>query len=388
MKTNLTTSLYVLLSVLLLVVTSCLKDDVDVKEYHYTSEEYRVIQQNLNLPQDLISYQVELPGHTLLPGMIQPQISDEKATLGRVLFYDTKLSRNRAVSCASCHDQSLAFSDNVAFSEGFEGELTKRNSLPLAASANFESSYGGAFSSRQALFFWDERAHTIAQQSTMTIADDIEMGMDMNALVDRLNKTDYYPILFKKAYGSENVIPGRITEALEEFINSIVSVDSRFDEGMARHQNAHRMFSNFTAQENIGRNLYVQNCASCHSADMSSLTETVANNGLDLVYEDKGIGARTFAPFDNGVFKVPFLRNIALTGPYMHDGRFATLREVVEHYNSGIQDHENLDFRLKDGNSPKRLNLSSHEKEALVAFLETLTDPTFLEADRYSDPFK
>lgn len=388
MKTKMMRSVLLTAPVFLLLLSSCLKDDVSVKDYHYSPEEYQTIQQYLGLPQDLVSYQVALPEHMIQNNRRAPDISDAKATLGRVLFYDTKLSLNETKSCASCHHQELAFSDNVALSEGFAGELTKRNSLALGAVANFESSYGGSSFGNQAFFFWDERAHSIAAQSQMTISDDIEMGMDLEDLAARLNETDYYPILFKKAFGDNRVVPGRITEALEEFINSMISKDSRFDEGMNRMLSAFRTFPNFSSQENLGRSLFVDNCSSCHSADMSTLAETVANNGLDINYEDKGLGVVTGFSSDNGKFKVPFLRNVALTGPYMHDGRFATLEEVVEHYNSGIQAHENLDFRLKDqAGAPRRMNLSATEKAALVAFLETLTDPQMVAAERFSDPF-
>jgi cytochrome c peroxidase len=386
MKTKRTPFLFLTIVAFTFIMTSCLKDDVVVKDYHYTPDEYQVIQQYFNLPQDLLNYQVKLPGHMLAPGITNPDISDAKATLGRVLFYDPKLSANETKSCASCHHQSLAFSDDVAHSEGFAGELTPRNSLPLGNVANFESSYGGGFS-QSAFFFWDERAHSIAQQSIMTIQDEIEMGMDLNELADRLNATDYYPILFKKAYGNDRVVPSRITEALEEFINSIVSKDSRFDEGLARARNSFTNFTNFSSQENLGRALFTQNCASCHSADMSTLAVSVANNGLDMEYEDKGMGALSGNPYENGVFKVPFLRNVELTGPYMHDGRFETLEEVVEHYSSGIQNHPNLDFRLRNGIAPRNMNFTETEKAALVAFLKTLTDPVLVSAEKYSDPF-
>ncbi|MCI5080423.1 MAG: c-type cytochrome [Saprospiraceae bacterium] len=380
-----------LLFVFVLSLSSCLKDDVTVTTHHYSDAEYAVISQHLNLPKDVVSYQVELPQHMKNLGMVAPNIQNAKATLGRVLFFDKKLSKNNTVSCESCHKQNIAFSDDRALSEGFAGEETKRNSLALGSVANFESSYGSNNSfGNQALFFWDERAHTISQQSAMTIEDEIEMGMPMSELVQKLSNEEYYQILFRKAYGDEIITSPRITEALQEFLNSLLSVNSRFDEGMDRKQNAFSDFPNFNSMENMGKQLFQANCSSCHGSNMSQNNETVAHNGLDAVTTDPGVGAITNREFDEGKFKIPFLRNIALTGPYMHDGRFETLYDVVEHYSSGIQMHPNLDFRLRNpsnGGQPLRMNFTDQEKEALVAFLETLTDPEFVSAEKFGNPF-
>lgn len=374
-------------------LSSCLEDKVDLTKVSYSEEEFAILSQYLNLPLARASFAVEFPLHMIRSGAQTPQIDDAKATLGSVLFYDTKLSANNTVSCGSCHKQELAFSDDVALSKGFRGELTKRNSLPLASTPNFESSYGGnSFSGQTAFFFWDERAHSIAEQSKMTLEDDIEMGANLYALSDQLENEDYYKVLFRKAYGTEEVTPSKITDALEVFINSFVSVDSPFDEGLNKNFGSFQDFANFTSQENLGKSLFNNNCSSCHGADFTTLVETVANNGLDLEYEDKGVGARTNLDFDNGRFKVPFLRNIALTGPYMHDGRFETLEEVIDHYSEGIKSHPNLDIRLRDGfrqDDPAiRMSFSTEEKAALVAFLHTLTDHEFVQNERYADPFK
>lgn len=374
------------------VLSACLKDEVDVTVSHYTQEELQTLRQYLNLPEFRDRYRVELADHLTSRGAITPGINDAKATLGRVLFYDTKLSLTEETSCASCHDQRLAFSDDKAFSEGINGQVTKRNSLPLAATANFSSSYDNpnSFGGNVVGFFWDERANSISGQSELTIQDDIEMGMDLDELTVRLGDVDYYEVLFRRAYGDEVVTKERILTAIEEFVNSFVSTNSRFDEGMNMVGSAFQEFPNFTDAENLGRQLFVDNCASCHPSDMSTpIGRNVANNGLDLVYEDKGMGEIFPDGVMNGVFKVPFLRNIELTGPYMHDGRFETLEEVIEHYSSGIQNHDNLADELRglDGNA-RKFNFSSEEKAALVAFLKTVTDHSFAEDIRYSDPFK
>lgn len=379
-----------------LLMVSCLEDRVDLTKVSYTDAEYAILSQHLNLPLERASFKVEFPTHMTRNGAMVPDIDDAKATLGSVLFYDTQLSANNKVSCASCHEQSLAFSDDVALSEGFDGQLTKRNSLPLASTPNFESSYGGGsnsfFSGMQAQFFWDERAHSIAEQSRMTLEDDIEMGVNIYELAGKLQEIPYYQVLFEKAFGTNDVSPAKITDALEVFINSFISASSPFDDGLDKHFNPFPDFANFSSQENLGKTLFNTHCTNCHSADFTALVETVANNGLDLEYADKGLGARTNLAFDNGRFKVPFLRNVALTAPYMHDGRFETLEEVIDHYSEGIQDHPNLDIRLRDGfnteAAPLRLNFTDQEKAALVAFLHTVTDNKFTQDERYADPFK
>ena len=374
-----------------MIGTSCLQDSADVTTYVYSDEELSVLQQHLELDNEEIDYKVHLPSHVVGFGSSNPNINSKKALLGRVLFYDNELSLNREVNCSSCHLQERAFADKVAFSEGFDGQKTKRNSLALGAVPNFETSYDNP--GNRAFFFWDERAETIAEQSVLTIQDDIEMGMDMGALVDRLNGVDYYRVLFNKAYGSEEVTEGRITEALEEFVNALSSADSKFDRAMP---NSHFVvfddFEGFTPSENLGKSLYQNNCAGCHGHNLTSVSRTLANNGLDVVYEDQGRYDITGNEADKGLFKVPVLRNIELTGPYMHDGRFETLEEVVEHYSSGVQLHPNLspelhDFSLNEIN-PRRLHLDDYEKTALVDFLKTLTDHTFIAERRFSDPFK
>lgn len=391
MKTKTLLSLALILA---FTLSSCLKDNVDVSYSIYTDDEYETLSSILNLPNNKIDYLVKLPAHMSEIGMVSPSIDDAKATLGRVLFYDTKLSKNEAVSCASCHKQELAFSDDKALSEGFEGELTFRNSLALGSVPNFKSSYGGGSSlfGVNQQFFWDERAHSIRAQSVQTIQDDIEMGMDMSELVTRLSGLDYYDILFTKAYGNFNVTEQKITDALEEFINAMVSVNTRFDDAMDISQNgAESNFALFNTEENLGKALFIQHCSACHGTNMSVSPRSVANNGLDVDYEDKGVGNITLNEEDEGKFKVPFLRNIALTAPYMHDGRFATLEEVIEHYNSGIKPHANLDDTLRDLLNPaypKRLNLSDDEKDALIAFLHTLTDRELMADAKFADPFK
>lgn len=378
------------LIVLALSIQSC-GDNIDETFKDYTDEEYALISKKLNLPSEVYEYSANFENEFFVNHLgeenIQARRGNHKATLGRVLFYDKKLSINESISCASCHKQELAFADDVAFSEGFDGELTTRNSLPLGNTIGFETAYGGGFG--RALFSWDESNQDISSQSKAAIISEIEMGMDMTSLMDRIAKDDVYPILFEKTYGDDNILQHRVLGAIEEFVNSIVSSESKFDhESMKINGNLTSDFPGFTKEENQGKSIYNNHCSSCHSLDHMFTAKAVANNGLELNYQDKGIGARTNNSSKNGVFKIPFLRNIELTAPYMHDGRFETLREVIDHYNEGIVNHLNLDFQLKDGNQPKKLNLSEEQKVALETYLITLTDKTLLADVRFADPFK
>ena len=157
---------------------------------------------------------------------------------------------------------------------------------------------------------------------------------------------------------------------------------------MASDLNIFADFVGYTAQENIGKTLYMDNCASCHSFDHQFTEVATANNGLDINYEDKGVGEHSSDPSKIGVFKVPFLRNIELTGPYMHDGRFATLDDVINHYSEGIQNHDNLHNNLRSGDVAKKMNFTDDDKASLKAYLLTLTDKEVIADVKFSDPFK
>ncbi len=309
---------------------------------------------------------------------ISPQnpITNEGATLGRVLFYDKNLSLNKHVSCASCHSQQHAFSDTKALSTGLYGEKTSRNSMSI---------FNTRFSNR---FFWDLRAQGVENQVLMPIQNHVEMDMTLDSLANRLANVDYYPPLFQDAFGSPEITADKISKALAQFIQSLVSYKSKYDKGYENN------FANFTQLERDGMALYNSgtiNCNHCHTT-VNFYTNQSLVNGLDEVYADQGLGALTGNAEDNGKFKVPSLRNIAVSGPYMHDGRFKTLEEVVEHYNSGIRAHPNLDDRLAadgtTGGPPKRYHMTDYQKKSLVAFLKTLTDYEFLYDKRFSDPFK
>lgn len=361
---------------------------------------FEMLEQTPILPQSRFNYANQAIPAYLNTRQIENQdntprnnpVTDEGATLGRVLFYDKNMSANNTISCASCHNQADGFADPAAFSLGFEGGLTGRNSMGLANARFYEPGS----------FFWDQRAATLEDQVLMPIQDHVEMGMTLEDLVAKLELVDYYGELFTDAYGDPNITTDRISSSLAQFIRAMVSFNTKFDVGLAQAGGNANLgntnFTNFSAQENLGKSLFFSNrtnCATCHGT-ASFAAPGPRNNGLDLVFKDNGIGAVTGDLDDNGLFKVNSLKNIAITAPYMHDGRFETLAEVIEHYNSGVQNHPNLSPQLRGGGGPgqgpgqgqpRRLNLSQGEKGALVAFLETLTDEEMIRDTKFSDPF-
>lgn len=298
------------------------------------------------------------------------------ATLGRVLFYDVNLSANSTVACGSCHHQDHAFADVSAFSTGFTGLHTSRNSMAIV-NMRFSRT-----------FFWDLRASGLENQVTQPIQNALEMGMDTVLLLSRISSISYYPALFEKAFGTPDVTLERIEFALAQFLRAMVSYRSKYDEGVQSG------FANFTQQETDGKNLFfsgVFSCNHCHSTQ-NFYERQAMNNGLDSMYADSGRAEITGSPDDVGKFRVPTLRNVALTAPYMHDGRFATLEQVLDHYNTGIQPSATLDDRLTTnatvGGPPRQMNMTGTEKAAIIAFLQTLTDQTFVTDPKFSDPFR
>ena len=355
------------------VVISCTKDKVVI-----------ITEYKPNLPETPYNYSaINLPGSFTSSPMnffnsisSSNPITDAGATLGRVLFYDRQLSRNDKVSCASCHQQQFAFSDNVKFSKGLYNELSARNSMAIINTR---------FSFR---FFWDMRSVTLENQVVEPIKNHVEMDMTLDELLPKVQAVSYYPSLFEKAFGTTEITTQRISYALSQFLHSMVSYQSKYDQGVDIN------FANYSQLELDGKDLFfsgVVNCNHCHFT-VNFFGNQPAVNGLDATYSDNGIGTLSGDAADFGKFKIPTLRNIEVTAPYMHDGRFATLEEVIEHYNSGIQAHPNLDDRLtvegQIGGTPKQYNMSTYQKQSLVAFLKTLTDHSFLEDIKFSDPFK
>jgi cytochrome c peroxidase len=305
-------------------------------------------------------------------------VTDPGATLGRVLFYDTRLSANNTVACGSCHLQSRAFATPERFSKGFEGKLTDRNAMSLVNLRFYP----------RGRFFWDERARSLEDQVLMPIQSKTEMGQELKALVEVLARDSRYPELFSKAFGDSQITSERIARGLAQFLRSMVSYQSKYDEGLAKVLFVRDRFDNFTDQENRGKSLFLARCATCHlpgGQDAHFIMTRPLNNGLDADYKqaDGGVGDRTLVAADLGLFKSPSLRNVEFTAPYMHDGRLATLEDVVEHYNRNVKPHPNVDGRVR-----RRLNLSNADKAALIAFLKTLSDAKFITDPKFSDPFQ
>ena len=386
------TGTFFAIATLLLLASACNKKP-DFNYYYYTAEETALLGQYLDLPDLPHDYSVEFPAHLRSAGLFPRGVERDKAVLGRVLFYDKQLSKDGTVSCASCHKQDIGFSDDKAVSPGVYGRLGERNAIALASVANFSAYYGTDLNGSLAIrFFWDNRAETAAEQNRGSLTNPLEMDMHMDDVVVAVENQPYYQPLFRKAYGDVSVTADRVNESIANFINAMGSFQSKFDEhvfGAGYSFDYSRNFSGFTPQENNGKSIYMQVCASCHSTNMGRPVLFYANNGLDAgLTSDLGVGGITGADHEKGVFKVPTLRNIALTAPYMHDGRFQTLEEVVEHYNSGIQNHPNLHYDLRAGGQPMRMNLSNSAKQDLIAFLHTLTDDKIRVDERFANPFK
>lgn len=298
--------------------------------------------------------------------------TDAGATLGRVLFYDRRLSVNDQVSCSSCHQQRFAFSDTARLSRGFAGGLTGRHSMGLANARFYQ----------RGRFFWDERAATLEAQVLQPIVDATEMGMTLANATTKLTATSFYPALFQAAFGTPDITTDRVSRALAQFVRSMVSGTSRFDQAFVGAAPPN-FAAVLTAEELAGQQLFngPAGCARCHGTN-AFVSDDIHNTGLDGIITDVGAG--------RGRFKAPSLKNVAVRAPYMHDGRFQSLEQVVDFYNTGVQNNPDLDNRLRGpgpGAPVTRLNLSLAQRNQLVAFMRALTDTPFLTNPKYSDPF-
>lgn len=284
------------------------------------------------------------------------------------------------MSCASCHKQERAFTDGLAFSIGVDHVPTPRNSMSLA----------NLLWTRK--FFWDGRANSLEEQATIPLTNPHEMGQSLTLSAEKLSKTAPYPALFKQVFGDEHITGNRIVKAISQFERTLISANSKYDQYLRNTYSP-------TADELKGMELFSRgaqpekgirgaNCAHCHGGPKTYM-ELFHNNGLDSIPQDKGIETLTSSPGDVGRFKVPTLRNIALTGPYMHDGRFKTLAEVVDHYSEHIAESASLSAFLRgESNEPGNLSLKlrPEEKRQIIAFLNMLTDSSFITDKRFSDP--
>jgi len=320
-------------------------------------------------------------GAPMLP--VDNPFTEEAMYLGRMLFYDPILSRDSTISCASCHRQDKAFAQPTKVSAGIFGIQGNRNASAL---------YNMAW---QRTLFWDGRHRRMRDLIFEPIQDHREMAMNIPLLDAKLKRTPRYKEWFARAYDAEPDV-FHMSLAMEQFLLSIVSANSKFDRFFPRNINVFTpqeqdgfFFFNDTPDDTI-RPATGADCFHCHGGIHAQTIDPsvgIVNNGLDEVLSDKGLGGITGRSFDLGKFKAPSLRNLSYTAPYMHDGRFATLEEVIDHYSEGIHfNSPNLSPLINHGN--RHLNFTPAQKAALIAFLRTMDDSSLLSNPRYSNPFR
>ncbi len=323
-----------------------------------------------------ISYNLKVPS-LFADKLIAPIIpsnnllTEEGVALGKKLFFDTLLSGDETQSCASCHNPENAFTDNQQFSDGVTGDFGNRNSMPLFNLAwNFDER-----------FTWDGKNFSLELQAFEPVTNPVEMNANWDEVVQRLQNHKEYPILFQQAFGTLKIDSVLVSKALAQFERTLISGNSKFDKFLKGE-------ATLTPEEQNGFDVFMDeargDCFHCHGSNNNPLwtDNKFHNNGLDATFTDIGLGAVTGDPADNGKFKSPSLRNLIFTAPYMHDGRFTTLEEVITHYSEGLQQSATVDplmKKVKQGG----VNLTAKDKADLKAFLVTLSDFNFIEKSRF-----
>lgn len=335
------------------------------------------------------AYKLEVPAYFPAPNLpTDNPLTNEGVALGRMLFYEKKLSGTNTMSCGSCHQQSKAFTDGRALAVGVDGVQHRRGSMSLANVLwNTSLNWDGAFTK-------------LEDQARFPIENPVELHQPLAQGVAKLQATDLYPPLFLKAFGTKTITEDLVLKALAQFERTLISANSRYDQVLRTGSTA-----GLTSDEQAGLDLYTTHitlgpqgvvkrgaeCLHCHNQPLMTARDFF-NNGLDLTFADPGRGRVTNVARDNGKFIAPSLRNIALTAPYMHDGRFQTLEQVLDHYSDHVQKASpGLDVNLANAvNNPPfglQMDLTPTEKRQIIAFLKTLTDSTFIKDKRFSDPF-
>ncbi|WP_100612852.1 cytochrome-c peroxidase [Confluentibacter lentus] len=290
--------------------------------------------------------------------------------LGKKLFYDGKLSANNAIPCAFCHEQAFAFTHHGhTLSHGVNGGIGLRNSQPIQNLA-FQKD-----------FMWDGAASHLDFQPIIPITSDLEMGETLSNVIEKLKADSYYQKQFGLAFEDGEINAANMLKALSQFMVMMVSSNSKYDKYVRNEDNV-----TLSQIERDGLNTFQNKCASCHATDLFS-DQSYRNNGLSINprLNDKGRFGVLENPEDLYKFKVPSLRNVEVSFPYMHDGRFATLEAVLDFYDSGMTDNGNVDASLKREDNSFGISLSAYEKESVIAFLKTLTDNEFLNDKRFSE---
>ena len=391
-------ALFSILFGVILFLTQCVKEksDTDVANYPNIAAKFGA---NINLSLLANYANQSKPNYILRDNTGNNPITNAKATLGRILFYDKALSVDNTISCGSCHKQNLAFSDDAAASAGVFSGSTARHAMRLI-NARF---------SDERSFFWDERAATLEEQTTQPIQDHSEMGFsgvsgreNMVALLAKLQAQPYFNELFSFVYNDKTVTILRLQECLAQFIRSIQSFDSKYDIGRAQVNNDNQPFPNFTPQENTGKNLFLApptfngtgnriggglGCGGCHRAPEFSIDPNTGNNGI--------IGKLNASGIDVTVTRSPTLRDLTnasgqLNGPLMHTAGITSIEAAIRHYgNISIApgNGQRLDPRLRPNGFGQQLNLTNDEVNAVVAFINTLSGNNVYTDRRWANPF-
>lgn len=331
------------------------------------------------------AYSLQIPSN--LPPMLIPfdnPMTVEGVDLGRFLFYEERLSDDNSMSCASCHAQLFGFTDSgEQFSEGINGIAGNRNAMAL-----INLGWGNSF-------FWDGRSNELEDQALEPVINPIEMHEQWPDAMAKLNADQAYRDLFTAAFGVGNMDSVHAAKAIAQFMRTLISANSPYDKWK-------RAEGTIPLDAQLGYDLFrleggsppfIPNgqggadCFHCHTDAAGLFTdEQFHNNALDAVHLDPGVGGVTGDPFDIGKFKAPTLRNIALTAPYMHDGRFATLMEVIDHYNDGGHDSPTVDGFMKFTDPDETMELTPAKKAQVLAFLQQLTDTAFMTNPAFADP--
>ncbi len=317
------------------------------------------------------SYRLEVPPHFPQPKYVFENNTVSKAgfELGRMLFYDPILSLDSSTSCGSCHQNFVAFAHSGHVkSHGIDNQFTLRNS-PVIFNLAWQSE-----------FFFDGGVNHIENISTAPITNSLEMDETLAHVVYKLNRSSRYKLKFKNVFNKDSIDSQQLLRAMTQFIGTMVSANSKYDKHLTKTPS-------LTEEELEGLSLFTQKCASCHSGNLFS-DFSYRNNGLSATFtNDTGREHVTTLASDLGKFKVPTLRNIALSLPYMHDGSIKTLDDVLEHYRTGIVHSATLDPLFDQGNGVYAIPMTDSEKQKIIAFLNTLTDHTFVTNPKFSDPF-
>jgi cytochrome c peroxidase len=322
--------------------------------------------------------ELEVPANfPVPPSMPDNPLTREGIELGRRLFYDKRLSGNNTISCASCHSQSLSFSDGVALSQiGVSGSILHRHAPALL---NMAWANNG--------LFWDGGSTNLESQAFAPLANKDEMNQELYELVNELKAVPDYVNRFREAFNDPEIKTGSIVKALAQFQRTLIAGQSRYDKFRRQEPGA-----TLTVQEREGLQLVQSKCMGCHQGELFT-DNRYHNNGIDQDFSDASLEGLfqgrfriSYDPADLGSFKTPTLRNVMLTAPYMHDGRFATINAVLDHYSSGVLSSPSLDPLMKQNGGMPGIPLSNSEKQSIIAFLKALTDESFISNPRFSNP--